>query len=103
MTSNVSCRLRHGYPMSSSLWRCHRSVHRQSSGHSCCAWKMVTRSRYVFMKMVISNLPRGLCVPEAGDVRIERIPWMGLTTVISREKLALKSFDVVDETRAKLT
>ena len=41
------------------------------------AWKMVTRSRYVFLKMVISFLPRGLCVPEAGDVRIELVPWMG--------------------------
>ena len=26
------------------------SVHRQSGGHSCCAWKMVTRSRYVFLE-----------------------------------------------------
>ena len=34
------------------------------------------RSQYVFLKMEISVLPRGLCVPEACDVRIELIPWM---------------------------
>ena len=38
--------------------------------------RLVTRSRYVFLKMVIPVLPRGLCVPEACDVRFERIPWM---------------------------
>ena len=32
---------------------------------SSCAWKMV-----------ISILPRGLCVPETCDVRIELVPWM---------------------------
>ena len=52
------------------------SVHRQRSAHSGCAWKMVTRSRNVFLKMVMSIQPRGLCVPEACDVRIEVVPWM---------------------------
>ena len=57
----------------------------QSGGRSSCAWKMV-----------VSILPRCLCVPDACDVGIA-------TTVILREKLALKSLDVVDETRAKWT
>ena len=34
--------------------------------------------RYVFLKMVISVLLRGLCVLEACDVRIELVPWMNL-------------------------
>ena len=34
------------------------------------------RSQNVFLKMVISVLPRSLCVPAACDVRIELIPWM---------------------------
>ena len=71
--------LRNGNPMSRqhcSVGGATDSAHRQSSGHSCCAWKMVTRSRYVFPKMVISILPRGLYVPEACDARMELIPWM---------------------------
>ena len=38
--------------MSSTLWRCHRPVHRQSSGHLRCAWEIATISQ-------ISILPRG--------------------------------------------
>ena len=37
---------------------------------------MVRGRWYVFLKMVISILSRGLCVPEVCDVRIELIPWM---------------------------
>ena len=41
------------------------SVHRQSSEHSSCAWKMST-----------SVITRGLCVLEARDVKIELVPWI---------------------------
>ena len=51
-----------GYGM---VTRCHqrcggaqRSVHRQSGGHSCCAWKMVMRSQYVFLKEVLATFSR---------------------------------------------
>ena len=59
----------------------------------------VVRGRWCFL-----FLPRGLFVPEACHVGIERIESMdGSTTVILREKLALKTLDVLDETRAKGT
>ena len=39
------------------LWRCHRSVHRQSCGHSSCEWKMV----------IFCCHERPVCVLEARD------------------------------------
>ena len=47
--------------------------------------------------MVSCILLRGLCIPEACDVRIEPVPWVE-QQLIPRETLILKSLDVVDET-----
>ena len=59
-------------------------VRRQSSGHPSCAWEMV-----------ISVLTRGVCVirkPVTSD-----LSWFhGSATVILKERLALKSSEVVD-------
>uniref|UniRef100_A0A7S0ZZN4 Isocitrate dehydrogenase (NADP(+)) n=1 Tax=Noctiluca scintillans TaxID=2966 RepID=A0A7S0ZZN4_NOCSC len=41
---------------------------------------------------------RSVCVPEACDVRIELIPLDGSASVILKEKVVLKSLDVVDAT-----
>ena len=51
------------------------------------------------VKMATSTVTRGLCVVEARDVKIELVPWTA--AVIPKEKLALKSLDLVDETRAQ--
>ena len=50
--------------------------------------------------MVICILPRGLCVPEVGDVRTELVPWMG-RQLCSEGEVGVEI--VVDQTRAKWT